>query len=70
MAHSAREALSEAIERYGTDGMLLVFHDPDDPCGTTAEGADLPPLARVGKPGTELSERVGQANARSRGELL
>ncbi|MGA5019214.1 hypothetical protein ACPCAA_17580 [Streptomyces griseoincarnatus] len=70
MARTAREALSEAIKQYGTDGALLVFHDPDDPCGVTAEGADLPPLARLEPVHPELSARVARENARSRGELL
>jgi hypothetical protein len=63
MASDARAKLSEAIELFGADGALVVFKDLDDPGGTTAEGADLPPLTR-------LSEKVAEANARSRGEIL
>lgn len=70
MAGTARDRLSEMMEKYGDDGRLLVFHDPDDPCGTTAEGADLPPLKRLEPVHPELSKRVAHANARSRGELL
>ncbi|AFU62028.1 hypothetical protein phiHau3_51 [Streptomyces phage phiHau3] len=70
MAHSARDRLSEMMERHGNDGRLLIFHDEDDPCGTTAEGADLPPLARLEPTHPELSARVKVENARSRGELL
>ncbi|MGW1040076.1 hypothetical protein [Streptomyces sp. NPDC002547] len=70
MAHSARGRLSEAIDLFGNDGTLVVFHDPDDPCGTTAEGADLAPLKRVEPVHPELSEKVAKVNARSRGELL
>ncbi|MGP2442553.1 hypothetical protein [Streptomyces sp. JW3] len=71
MASSARAALSEAIEEYGVNGRLLVFHDPGDPFGTTAEGADLPPYG--GDPWgrrSRLREKVAEANARSRGEIL
>ncbi|MFE4577325.1 hypothetical protein [Streptomyces chartreusis] len=63
MASSARERLSEAIQLFGDDGKLIVFKDPDDPLGTTAEGADLAPHSG-------LRERVAKANARSRGEIL
>ncbi|AVH58369.1 MULTISPECIES: hypothetical protein [Streptomyces] len=70
MAHTTRERLSEAIDLFGHDGALVVFHDHDDPCGTTAEGADLPPLTRLDSQHPELSEKVSKANARSRGELL
>ncbi len=69
MARSAREILSEAIAEYGIDGTLIVFHDVNDPCGTTAEGADLPP-AGLEPVRPALSERVSEANARSRGERL
>ncbi|USH44968.1 hypothetical protein SEA_GREENWEASEL_51 [Streptomyces phage GreenWeasel] len=70
MASTARDRLSEMVERHGTDGRLLVFHNDDDPCGTTAEGADLPPLTRLEPVHPELSARVARENARSRGELL
>lgn len=65
----ARARLSQAIRLFGADGALVVFKDPDDPGGTTAEGADLPPLKRL-DPTPSLSEKVAEANARSRGEIL
>ncbi|WP_405392386.1 hypothetical protein OG596_33950 [Streptomyces sp. NBC_01102] len=70
MAYSAREALSEAIEQNGHDGKLLVFHGTDDPLGTSAEGADLPPFDGIEGRRSTLRERVAKANARSRGEVL
>jgi hypothetical protein len=54
MASSARAALSEAIEEYGVNGRLLVFHEPGDPWGRRSR----------------LREKVAEANARSRGEIL
>ncbi|QFQ96313.1 hypothetical protein F9278_08980 [Streptomyces phaeolivaceus] len=71
MSGSARARLAEAIKLFGTDGRLLVFHDPHDPCGSTAEGADLAPhsgIERTTDP--TLREKVREANARSRGEVL
>lgn len=70
MAGAARERLSETTERYGEEGGPLVFHDADDPCGTTAEGADLTPLKRLEPTHPEPSARVAYENAGSRGELL
>lgn len=70
MASTARDRLSEMMEEHGYEGRLLVFHNDDDPCGTTAEGADLAPLTRLEPARPELSKRVAYANARSRGELL
>ncbi|MEV5880952.1 hypothetical protein AB0L75_43665 [Streptomyces sp. NPDC052101] len=68
MTSDARARLSEAFNLCGSNGMGLVFHDPDDPLGTTAEGADAPPHSDVGR--SSLRERVAEANARSRGEIL
>ncbi|MER6532185.1 hypothetical protein [Streptomyces sp. NPDC001508] len=68
MASDARARLSEAFDLFGSNGMLLVFYDPDDPLGTTAEGADAALHSGVGR--TTLRERVAEANARSRGEIL
>ncbi|GAA0632383.1 hypothetical protein GCM10009535_05080 [Streptomyces thermocarboxydovorans] len=68
MASDARARLSEAFELFGSDGRLRVFHDPDDPLGTTAEGADTPPHSGVER--SPLREKVAKANARSRGEIL
>jgi hypothetical protein len=70
MANTAREALSEAIDQFGHEGRLLVFHDPGDPLGTTAEGADLAPHSGLEAPRSKLREQVAKANARSRGEIL
>ncbi|MER6625357.1 hypothetical protein [Streptomyces sp. NPDC000931] len=70
MADTARDRLSEMMEQYGKDGRLLVFHDADDPCGTTAEGVDPPLLKWLEPTHPELSTRVAYENARSRGELL
>ncbi|WP_018549691.1 hypothetical protein [Streptomyces sp. LaPpAH-108] len=46
MASEARARLSEAFELFGIDGVLVVFHDPNDPLGVTAEGR-TPHLIRV-----------------------
>ncbi|MFK0119907.1 hypothetical protein [Streptomyces sp. NPDC090994] len=70
MASSARAALAEAIELYGVNGRLLVFHDPDDPFGTAAEDADPPPYGEDPWGRSRLREMVARANARSRGEIL
>ncbi|GAA4813812.1 hypothetical protein [Streptomyces ziwulingensis] len=70
MASSARAALSEAIEQYGVNGRLLVFHDPGDPFGTAEEWADRPPYGGDQGGRSRLREKVAQANARSRGETL
>ncbi|MYV48234.1 hypothetical protein [Streptomyces sp. SID2888] len=70
MERTARERLAEAIELFGHDGMLLVFHDPDDPGGTTADGPDLPPRSGLGGDRADLRRKLAQVNARSRGELL
>lgn len=67
MTSDARARLSAAIEEHGHDGQLLVFNDPDDPFGTTAEGADDAPYDGIR---SRLRERVAKANARSRGEIL
>ncbi|MFE5752889.1 hypothetical protein ACFQ7I_04050 [Streptomyces massasporeus] len=63
MTDNARARLSEVMELFGEDGKLIVFKDPADPLGTTAEGADLAPVSR-------LRTKVAEANARSRGEIL
>ena len=68
MASDARARLSQAFDVFGSNGMLLVFHDSGDLLGTTAEGADPPPHSGAGR--TSLQERVAEANARSRGEIL
>ncbi|MFF5649517.1 hypothetical protein ACFY8N_13915 [Streptomyces collinus] len=65
MADSARARLSEAMELFGEGGKLIVFKDPADPLGTTAEGADHAPHS-----GLLLRTKVAEANARSRGEIL
>ncbi|MFH8414319.1 hypothetical protein [Streptomyces collinus] len=70
MTRKAREVLSEAIEEYGHDGSILVFHDPEDPLGATGEGADPAPHSGVEEPRSRLREQVAKANARSRGEIL
>ncbi|GAA4053529.1 hypothetical protein GCM10022233_26020 [Streptomyces shaanxiensis] len=68
MASDARARLSSAIRMLGHDGQLLVFKDPDDALGTTADGADPAPHSGIERPA--LRERVARANARSRGEIL
>lgn len=70
MPQSAREGLSEAIKLFGHDGQLVVFKDSGDPLGTTAEGANPPPYSGTEGPRPKLREKVAEANARSRGELL
>lgn len=71
MSRNARQRLAAAIEQFGHDGRLLVFHDPDDPLGSTAEGADEAPHSGIERvPGPALSSKVWLANARSRGEVL
>lgn len=69
MARTARQRLAEAIEEFGEEGTVEVRHDPFDPCGYEAEGADLPPHDGISRP-RDLLDRVRQVNARSRGEIL
>ncbi|KMS91726.1 hypothetical protein ACZ91_08785 [Streptomyces regensis] len=68
MTSDARARLSQAMDQYGHDGQLLIFNDPDDPFGTTAEGAELAPHS--GLEHSRLRKEVARANARSRGEIL
>ncbi|GGX65035.1 hypothetical protein GCM10010358_19260 [Streptomyces minutiscleroticus] len=73
MANEARERLGEAIEPFGHEGRLFVVGKPGDLLGESPEGADPAPHSAMtapvdGRP--PLIERVREANARSRGELL
>lgn len=71
MSSEARARLAAAIELFGDGGRLLVFHDPDDPLGTTAEGADEAPHSGIERvSGSPLRVKVRLGNARSRGEIL
>ncbi|GAA0914095.1 MULTISPECIES: hypothetical protein [Streptomyces] len=65
---SAREKLSEAFERFGEDGRLRVLKG--DPFGTLTESTDPPPDFDPEGARSKLHEKLAEANARSRGEIL
>ncbi len=73
MPSDARARLAKAIAEHGDAGRLILFKDPLDPGGFSAEGADLAPHSALtvptdGRP--SLTDRLREVNARSRGGLL